>query len=65
MMSLVCSLQGACFSSVANLTVPEQSSQRVLISFWQFARVGIVVTLLTTLLEIGILVLEHKLFPGT
>jgi Na+/H+ antiporter NhaD/arsenite permease-like protein len=52
-------------SSVANLIVLQQAAKRVQISFWQFARVGLVVTLLTTLLEIGILSLEHKLFPGS
>jgi Na+/H+ antiporter NhaD/arsenite permease-like protein len=33
------------------------------VSFWQFARVGLVVTLLTTVLEIGVLALEHHLLP--
>lgn len=52
-------------SSVANLIVLQQAAKRVQISFWQFTRVGLTVTLLTTLLEIGILALEHKLFPGS
>ena len=52
-------------SSVANLIVLQQAGKRVQISFWQFARVGLVVTLLTTLLGIGILALEHHFFPGS
>jgi Na+/H+ antiporter NhaD/arsenite permease-like protein len=52
-------------SSVANLIVLQQAGKRVSISFWEFARVGLVVTLLTTLLAIGILALEHHLFPGS
>ena len=52
-------------SSVANLIVLQQAGKRVQISFWQFARVGLVVTLVTTLLEIGVLALEHRLFPGS
>lgn len=51
-------------SSVANLIVLQQAAKRVRISFWEFARFGLVITLLTTLLGIGILALEHKLFPG-
>jgi hypothetical protein len=50
---------------VANWIVLQQAAKRVQISFWQFARVGLVLTLLTALLEMGILVLEHKLFPGS
>lgn len=50
-------------SSVANLIVLQQAAKRVEVSFWQFARVGIVVTLLTTMLEIGVLALEHHLLP--
>jgi len=51
-------------SSVANLIVLGQASKKVTISFWEFTRVGLIVTLLTTLLSIGILALEHRLFPG-
>jgi Na+/H+ antiporter NhaD/arsenite permease-like protein len=51
-------------SSVANLIVLKQAGKRVTISFWEFTRVGLIVTLLTTLLSIGILALEHRLFPG-
>jgi Na+/H+ antiporter NhaD/arsenite permease-like protein len=52
-------------SSVANLIVLQQAGNRVQISFWQFARVGLVITLLTTLASIGILAAEHHLFPGS
>ncbi|HVB55642.1 MAG TPA: SLC13 family permease [Candidatus Acidoferrales bacterium] len=52
-------------SSVANLIVLQQAGKHVRISFWQFAKVGLVITLLTTLLDIGILALEHRFFPGT
>ncbi len=52
-------------SSVANLIVLQQAGKKVQISFWQFARVGILITLLTTLAGIGILALEHHLFPGS
>jgi Na+/H+ antiporter NhaD/arsenite permease-like protein len=45
-------------SSVANLIVLEQARSAVRISFWKFARVGIVVTLLTTLVAIAVLVAE-------
>jgi Na+/H+ antiporter NhaD/arsenite permease-like protein len=51
-------------SSVANLIVLQQAGKRVEISFWQFARVGLVLTVLTTLASIGILAVEHRLFPG-
>jgi len=51
-------------SSVANLIVLQQAGKRVQISFWEFARFGLVVTLVTTLLEIGVLALEHHFFPG-
>jgi Na+/H+ antiporter NhaD/arsenite permease-like protein len=42
-------------SSVANLIVLQRAEQSVHIAFWKFARVGIIVTLLTTLLAIGVL----------
>lgn len=56
-------LAGNCtpFSSVANLIVLQQSNQRARISFWQFSRVGIIVTIVTTLAGIGILALEARL----
>ncbi|HUA00211.1 MAG TPA: SLC13 family permease [Candidatus Aquilonibacter sp.] len=49
-------------SSVANLIVLQQASKSVRISFWKFARVGILVTLLTTLLAIALLAGESALF---
>jgi Na+/H+ antiporter NhaD/arsenite permease-like protein len=52
-------------SSVANLIVLQRAGKRVFISFWQFTRVGLVITLLTTLASMGILALEHRLFPGS
>ncbi len=52
------------FSSVANLIVLQQAGEKVRISFWEFARVGLIVTLVTTLAAIAILALEHRLFPG-
>lgn len=51
-------------SSVANLIVLQQAGRRVRISFWEFVRVGIVVTLITTLVAVAILIAEHRLFPG-
>jgi Na+/H+ antiporter NhaD/arsenite permease-like protein len=48
-------------SSVANLIVLQRARQSVQISFWKFARVGIVVTLLTTLVAIGVLAGESIL----
>ena len=50
-------------SSVANLIVLQQANKQIErpISFWEFARVGAVVTLLTTLLAAGILLLEARL----
>jgi Na+/H+ antiporter NhaD/arsenite permease-like protein len=51
-------------SSVANLIVLQQAGKKVKISFWEFARVGLVVTLLTTLAAVGILALEHRILQG-
>ena len=48
-------------SSVANLIVLQRAGQSVQISFWKFARVGVVVTLLTTLVAIGVLAGESIL----
>jgi len=45
-------------SSVANLIVLQRAGPSVQISFWKFAQVGIAVTLLTTLLAIGVLAAE-------
>jgi Na+/H+ antiporter NhaD/arsenite permease-like protein len=52
------------FSSVANSIVLQQVGKKVRITFWKFARVGLIVTLVTTLAAIVILALEHRLFPG-
>jgi Na+/H+ antiporter NhaD/arsenite permease-like protein len=59
-------LAGNCtpFSSVANLIVLQQANKKVNITFWDFARVGLVVTLLTTAAAIGLLALEYLLFPN-
>jgi Na+/H+ antiporter NhaD/arsenite permease-like protein len=51
-------------SSVANLIVLQGASKKVPISYWQFARVGIVITILTTVLAVAILAAEHHFFPG-
>jgi Na+/H+ antiporter NhaD/arsenite permease-like protein len=53
-------------SSVANLIVLQQANKQLErpISFWEFARVGVVVTFLTTLLAAGILILEARLLRG-
>jgi Na+/H+ antiporter NhaD/arsenite permease-like protein len=53
------------FSSVANLIVLQQAGKKVKITFWEFARVGLIVTLITTLAAIAILATEHWLLPGT
>ncbi len=52
------------FSSVANLIVLQQASKKVNISFWEFTRVGVVVTIVTTLAAVTILVLEAHFFPN-
>jgi Na+/H+ antiporter NhaD/arsenite permease-like protein len=53
------------FSSVANLIVLQQAGKKVKITFWEFARVGLIVTLITTLAAIAILAIEHWWLPGT
>jgi Na+/H+ antiporter NhaD/arsenite permease-like protein len=53
------------FSSVANLIVLQQASKKVRITFLEFARVGLIITIITTLEAIVILALEHRLFPGS
>jgi len=59
-------LAGNCipFSSVANLIVLQQASRKVRITFWEFTRVGLVVTLVTTAAAIGILTLEFLIVPA-
>jgi Na+/H+ antiporter NhaD/arsenite permease-like protein len=51
-------------SSIANLIVLQQANKQTTISFWDFTRVGVVVTFVTTLAAIGLLALEGKFFPG-
>ncbi len=52
------------FSSVANLIVLQQAGKKVKISFWEFARVGLMITLLTTLVAIATLAIEYHVSPG-
>jgi Na+/H+ antiporter NhaD/arsenite permease-like protein len=51
-------------SSVANLIVLQQAEKKVRISFWEFARVGLIITVLTTLLAVAVLAIEHHFLPG-
>src|ERR1700728_1384798 len=51
-------------SSVANLIVLQQAGKEVSISFWEFARVGVGITIATTLVAIGVLALEHHFLGG-
>jgi Na+/H+ antiporter NhaD/arsenite permease-like protein len=53
------------FSSVANLIVLQQAGKKVKITFWEFARVGLIITLITSLAAIAILALEHRFLPGS
>jgi Na+/H+ antiporter NhaD/arsenite permease-like protein len=48
---------------VANLIVLQQAKKRANISFWEFTRVGLVTTAVTTITAIGLLALEYLLFP--
>ena len=50
--------------SVANLIVLQLAARKAPISFWEFTRVGLVVTLVTTIAAILILALEMKFLPG-
>ena len=52
------------FSSVANLIVLQQASKKVTITFWDFTKIGVIVTLVTILAATLILTLEFRLFPG-
>jgi Na+/H+ antiporter NhaD/arsenite permease-like protein len=52
------------FSSVANLIVLQQASKKVTVTFWDFTKIGLVVTLVTTLASILILALEFRVLPG-
>lgn len=51
-------------SSVANLIVLQQAAWKTKISFWEFTRVGLVVTIATSLLAIAVLALEAHFFPA-
>jgi Na+/H+ antiporter NhaD/arsenite permease-like protein len=51
-------------SSVANLIVLQQAAWKTKINFWEFTRVGILVTIATTLLAIALLALEAHFFPA-
>ncbi len=59
-------LAGNCtpFSSVANLIVLQQANKKTAITFWEFCRVGLIVTVVTTVAAISLLALEYLLFPG-
>jgi Na+/H+ antiporter NhaD/arsenite permease-like protein len=46
------------------LIVLQQAGKKVRISFWEFARVGLLVTLVTTLAANAILALEERVFPS-
>lgn len=51
-------------SSVANLIVLQQAEKKVHVSFWEFARVGLIITVLTTLLAVAVLAIEHRILQG-
>jgi Na+/H+ antiporter NhaD/arsenite permease-like protein len=51
-------------SSVANLIVLQQAAWKTKISFWEFTRVGLLVTIVTTLAAIAILAAEARFFPA-
>jgi Na+/H+ antiporter NhaD/arsenite permease-like protein len=51
-------------SSIANLIVLQQANKQMTISFWDFTRVGLVVTFVTTAAAVALLALEGRLFPG-
>jgi len=50
--------------SVVNLIVLQLAAKKTHITFWEFTRVGLVVTLVTTVAAILILALEMKFLPG-
>jgi len=56
-------LAGNCtpFSSIANLIVLQQANKKASITFWEFTRIGVLVTIVTTLASIAILALESRL----
>ena len=51
-------------SSVANLIVLQQASRRTKIGFWEFTRVGLFVTVVTTLAAIALLAAEARFFSA-
>jgi Na+/H+ antiporter NhaD/arsenite permease-like protein len=51
-------------SSVANLIVLQQAAWKTKISFWEFTRVGLLVTIATSLLAIALLAAEAHFFPA-
>jgi Na+/H+ antiporter NhaD/arsenite permease-like protein len=59
-------LAGNCtpFSSIANLIVLQQTAGKARLSFWEFTRIGVVVTLVTTVAAACLLALEARLIPG-
>jgi len=50
-------------SSVANLIVLQLAGKKVKVTFWEFTRVGLLVTIATALLAIAVLALEHRILP--
>jgi len=59
-------LAGNCtpFSSIANLIVLQQASKKTSVSFWEFTRVGLVVTVVTSAAALAILAFELRFVPG-
>lgn len=51
-------------SSVANLIVIQLAARRMKITFWEFTRIGIVITIVTSLAAIAILAAEAHLLPA-
>ncbi|MFZ0211937.1 MAG: SLC13 family permease [Candidatus Acidiferrales bacterium] len=51
-------------SSVANLIVIQLAAKRTKVTFWEFTRVGIAITVVTSLAAIAILAAEARLFPA-
>jgi len=51
------------FSSVANLIVLQQANKKISVTFWEFTRVGLVITILTTAAGVVLLGLERLVLP--
>jgi Na+/H+ antiporter NhaD/arsenite permease-like protein len=49
--------------SIANLIVFEGAREKITVTFWQYFRVGAPATLASLAAAMGVLVLEHRLFP--